>query len=1019
MPLATILSLLVSAGATIHTESPGVAVRSAPLQGLPLVVWNDSSLFNLLKPGMRERGDRVFRFPNGSYSDIYHWNKRGTYSPDSVWMADSVNYTPGWAAQSNHRGITTSSAYSLIDDGDTSTFWWSNSDNPGTPGWFIMDLGAAKSVDSLALWLGSVQPDSVQILRWSGTNGIYPSPYEQADGTPWTQVARLPASAFVGFKLPAVSSIEYLAVRPIDPTPNGWQVGEFKALKSGAAVSVNTPNGTTQSAIFAMSTHPSSRPVTFNSDWDFETYMAWIQQYPDAEPMICVNYGTGTEQEAAAWVHYANVVKGYGIKRWQIGNEMSGQWEEGGCVSARQYAERFVKFAKAMKAEDPSISIEGPVLASSDFVGLASGDYDGRSWMEGFLYYVDTAEAAYGKRLLDGVDFHNYPYWFSTTPAVGAMITSCDGNGAQYDSLLAVMGRTISNPTSREVLMTEYNTSTVSSSLEMQASAGTAAGLQFAHFIQRFGDRGVTNLWELYEGGGVGPDGTYGSLSAFVKPTLGEWSSLGYAPNASFWTTRTILRQWLDTAGGDVVLPIDQVAGARMFAVSNADRISVLAFNLDADSTPISLDPTAFPNGGDILSWGTGEYNWIGTTATARAIPNNGPSSTSFTTLGTVKIPPYGMLVVRGAGRAKQAPHTAHWLLSSATATTSDTLVVAGWTTGEGVKLRGGTWSTGAASGTLTATDGAWDGPSESWTAKIPASALGVGNWNVKVSIADNSGDVAVDSTPVQVSGTLRPVLLIANFDNKRPLTAHGATWWPFSADNGTVSVTYPARPGASGYFMRDTIVLTQPSNLTYTNYGTGFSDTTLGMHALDSTYGLAGIVFDVATSHTSASGTFAVSVNLTSVKDYDDYAIPVPNTKGAWVTDTVLFSNLHQGGWGAAVPFQVDSINGLTFSGSVAGTISISLDNIYFLGTQGQGINAVTPRVSAPKPLALLGRNLTIGVSGPWVLRLVSPDGRVSHRWTGTGVGTLELPRSPATEWAILESAGLRRTLAIPILAR
>ena len=154
MPLATILSLLVSAGATIHTESPGVAVRSAPLQGLPLVVWNDSSLFNLLKPGMRERGDRVFRFPNGSYSDIYHWNKRGTYSPDSVWMADSVNYTPGWAAQSNHRGITTSSAYSLIDDGKYT---------------FVVDPRANKTEIKLAIEkIFDVKVDSVNTLNRNG-----------------------------------------------------------------------------------------------------------------------------------------------------------------------------------------------------------------------------------------------------------------------------------------------------------------------------------------------------------------------------------------------------------------------------------------------------------------------------------------------------------------------------------------------------------------------------------------------------------------------------------------------------------------------------------------------------------------------------------------------------------------------------------------------------------------------------------------------------------------------------------
>src|ERR1035437_3511336 len=470
MTLASILAFLLSANATIHTGSPGVAVRNAPLQGLPLCVWNDSSVFSTLKQGMRERGDRVFRFPNGSYSDIYHWNGTGTYDADSTWVPSNANYTPGWAAGSNHRGISTSSAASLIDDGDTTTYWWSSTDDLGAPGWFMMDLAKAQSIDSLALWLGSQRSDSVQILRWSKADSIYPVPTAQADGTPWVEIARLPAASFVGLKLPFALSVEYIGVRPIGAMAKGWQVAEFKVLKAGVAVSSNTPSGATQSAIYAVSTHTSSRTASFQSTWDFDTYMAWIKRYPDAQPMICVNYGTGTEQEAAAWVHYANVVKGYGIKRWQVGNEMSGQWEEGGCVTARQYAERFVKYSQAMKAEDPTIEVEGPVLASTDFTGLASGDFDGRSWMEGFLHYVDSAEKALSARLVDGVDFHNYPYWFQSTPVESEMISGCDANGIQYDSLLAVMARNITDPSSRQVLMTEYNTSTVSSSLEMQAS---------------------------------------------------------------------------------------------------------------------------------------------------------------------------------------------------------------------------------------------------------------------------------------------------------------------------------------------------------------------------------------------------------------------------------------------------------------------------------------------------------------------------------------------------------------------
>jgi hypothetical protein len=739
--------------------------------------------------------------------------------------------------------------------------------------------------------------------------------------------------------------------------------------------------------------------------------------------MICVNYGSGTPQEAAAWVHYANKVKGYGITRWQIGNETSGTWEEGGCVSARQYAERFVKYAQAMKAEDPTIQIEGPVAASTGFLSQASGDFDGRSWMGGILHYVDSVEKATQTRLIDGIDFHDYPYWFSGTPTADQMITKCDNSGKAYDTLLALMDTAIANQASREVLMTEYNTSTVSSSLEMEASAGTAAGLQFAHFVQRFGDRGVTNLWELYEGGGTGSDGTFGSLSAFVKPTQGEWSSLAYPPNASFWTTRTIVRQWLDTAGNDTIMPIDAIAGARMFAVRNAGRVSVLAFNLGSDSTSISLDGSLFPTGGDILSWGTGEYLWTGTTATARAIPNNGPSSKAFATSSSAvsaKIPPYGMLVVRATGRGKIAPRTAHWLVGSASLTTADTLVVSGWTTGEGVVLSGGTWSAQGVSGTLSATDGAWDGPSESWTAKIPASSLGAGTWTLKVAVANNSGDTARDSTSIEVTGTLRPVLLISNFDDKKFVTTWDALWSKYSASGAVVRNKIDSVDKISSYYMKDSLHLTQPSDLGYTTYfSVGFA-TPSNLDSLGSVYDIRGLVFDIRTTHSSSTGSFYLYANQSNATKYDNYGISLPNTAGKWVRDTVLFSGMKLGGWGAPIAFDIDSVTQFEFRGIDSGTIVLSLDNVAFLGTKGDSyLVGVKGRTADRVPLKFTGHSLAIDVDGTWNLRLVGPDGRVSQHWTGAGACAVALPRTTGARWAILDNAGSRRTLVLPPVLR
>ena len=121
---------------------------------------------------------------------------------------------------------------------------------------------------------------------------------------------------------------------------------------------------------------------------DFDQFMGTAQAI-GAQPVLIANYGTGTPQEAAAWVQYANVTKGYGVKYWEIGNEQYGDgiyganWEANSYSdkSPAQYATELLQFASAMKAVDPSIKI-GAVLTlpgnwpDSVVASGASGDWN-------------------------------------------------------------------------------------------------------------------------------------------------------------------------------------------------------------------------------------------------------------------------------------------------------------------------------------------------------------------------------------------------------------------------------------------------------------------------------------------------------------------------------------------------------------------------------------------------------------------------------------------------------------------
>ena len=160
-----------------------------------------------------------------------------------------------------------------------------------------------------------------------------------------------------------------------------------------------------QSATTASSTDPANAPVSPPwSGFDFKLFMTYVHSFkPAAEPVLTVNVGTGTPQEAAAWVHYANVVKGYGVKYWQIGNEMEGDWETGGPLNAQDYVRRYVEYHDAMTAEDSSIVVLGPV---SGGINEPSNLPDGNTFIQDFISLLPAGQQS---KYIGGIDFHWYP----------------------------------------------------------------------------------------------------------------------------------------------------------------------------------------------------------------------------------------------------------------------------------------------------------------------------------------------------------------------------------------------------------------------------------------------------------------------------------------------------------------------------------------------------------------------------------------------------------------------------------
>ena len=177
-----------------------------------------------------------------------------------------------------------------------------------------------------------------------------------------------------------------------------------------------------------------TEPNTFGTD-EFMSLcrrMGWV-------PMIAANLGTGTADEAAAWVEYCNGAADvpYGAKRiahgasephqvqlWCLGNEMDGPWQIG-HAPADEYGTRARDAARAMRAKDTEL--EFVVCGSS---GPHMGTY--LEWERTVL--AEAREAA------DYISLHRYVgNWSNDTPEYLGVTNSIDRQIEDVDAVCRSM----------------------------------------------------------------------------------------------------------------------------------------------------------------------------------------------------------------------------------------------------------------------------------------------------------------------------------------------------------------------------------------------------------------------------------------------------------------------------------------------------------------------------------------------------------------------------------------------------
>ncbi|MEU9669764.1 cellulose binding domain-containing protein [Streptomyces bobili] len=369
----------------------------------------------------------------------------------------------------------------------------------------------------------------------------------------------------------------------------------------------------------------------------FDAFMGTVRA-TGAQPILIANYGSGTPEEAAGWVRYANVTKNYGAKYWEIGNEIYGNghygsgWEHDDHAdkSPREYARQVRAYAAAMKAVDPTVKIGAVLTAPGNWPDGITGEGDPGDWNHTVLSQVTD--------VIDFVTVHWYAGG-SDTSADTAMsrLTRLPGElrevRAQIDRYAGADSPRIG------IALTEVNTNTGGAQLTARPN-----GLFAADAFMTALENGVFNVdwWNTHNGPGaittVDGETDYGDMGMLASGSC-TGDVCQPAPNTPFHPYYGMkMTSELGTSGDTMVAAASSTQDLSAHAVHRRDgRLSVLLINKNPDTArTVDLAYAGFsPSAAapEVSRYARGDSDITDVT--------DGGASAS-----RVTVPPYGMLTV-------------------------------------------------------------------------------------------------------------------------------------------------------------------------------------------------------------------------------------------------------------------------------------------------------------------------------------------------------------------------------------
>jgi hypothetical protein len=600
------------------------------------------------KDKIQEAGNYLLRYPGGSWGDSFFWNSNGTYDTDGNWVPGTTEYA------NSTTGDLLYDAKKIIDE-DNTTAWRSNADTDfPAHQWVYMDLQGKKNPDKAVIVWGDAANKAwpyakkFTVQYWDPADNRQWMPYD-ADKDSWLptsakSVAGTGGTQEVKFKPVNTQYIRILMTQSSGGKNGVYSVAGLKVFENGQELPPKDGN-----SIVASSCDTAAK-LGNGASWifGFEQYMEFINSFGPikASPLIIVNVGSGTPQMAAAWVKYANKVKNYGIKYWEIGNENGGQWEPGGPLNMYDYTRRFIKYYEAMKAEDPTITI----IAQGQADGK-SGMYDGVPAIGAFLGRLAKEKK---ENYAEGLVSHQYPNWGQK---LEDLLASPEKN---MEDMAAQVNHALEKyPGQKDIpiWITEFNTSDQIKphDITVHLENGLWLAQYIPEFIRQFGSRGHMTMWDVLNGGRAITD-TDGGDAGYLQSEGGAYQ---YQERAHYWVMKMLTNYW--SGAGDtndyklVEAKISDPMLAAYADIKPDGTLALLVVNKDpANTCKLNIYIQGFKPAAEAKAWSfdKNNYQWKTDATPYHAEPDNGPSESTVRDVSDnfkYPFPPYSITVLQFA----------------------------------------------------------------------------------------------------------------------------------------------------------------------------------------------------------------------------------------------------------------------------------------------------------------------------------------------------------------------------------